>query len=324
MSTDDGQLKKVPTTQSGRHVDVVVPVRNGAEWLAALIKQLDRQQVPPGVVVRWFFVDDGSTDTTLDVLERVSDPRSNVLSLPENMGRAAARNAGVAAGNGQLLLLLDADCVPHVGLVREHLSNIESGLDISFGPVTGMGEGFWAAYQSRVACEREKKAGSGDFLAMTTANAMIKREVFEQVGGYDEAYRYYGFEDRDLVHRLLTAGAKAGFSDQAAVEHRLQPDLRRMCDHMLESGAFTAALFRQRFPDSYRKSAFARFDRTRVGVIPRLFLDAATSQREFLLRVTDALVCKNGVPFALKLFLVRACVGLSYYAGTIQQAEAES
>lgn len=311
-------------TQLERYVDVVVPVRNGADGVESLVELLGRQQVSAGVVVRWFFVDDGSTDETPALLERFSDSRLNVVSLSENLGRAAARNAGVAAGQGQLLLLLDADCVPYVGLVREHLRIIESGADISFGPVTGIGDSFWAAYQSRVAEGRTDRARSGDFLGMTTANVMIKREIFEQVDGYDEAYRYYGFEDRDLVHRMLRAGAKAGFADKAVVGHLLQPDLGRMCDHMTESGAFTASRFRERFPGSYRKSAFAKFDRTCVGMVSRFVLDAAAPRRSFLMRITAALVDRDGVPFTWKLFLVRICVGLSYYAGTMQQGHAGS
>ena len=314
----------VPDTQHARHVDVIVPVKNGADAVGALIERLQQQSLPRGVNANWYFVDDASTDATRDVLRRMSDPRLTVIPLPEHLGRAAARNAGVAAGRGELLLLLDADCVPGANLIREHLAVIESGADVSFGRVTGMGEGFWAAYQSRVARERAGKAEVGDYLAMTTANAMMRRNAFEQAGGYDEAYKHYGFEDRDLVHRLIGMGARAGYSDQAMVQHRLPPDLWRMCDHMFESGVFTAARFRARFPESYRKSAFARFDRTCTGRTARVFLDAAAPRRDILLRITAPLVRRPRLPFELQLFLVRLCVGLSYYAGTMQTTGAES
>ncbi len=320
MTEPSPDFRGVSESRDARHVDVVVPVRNGADGLDALIERLQQQSLPTGVIARWYFVDDDSTDATLDVLQRASDPRLTVIRLPQHLGRAAARNAGVAAGQGEFLLLLDADCVPGARLIREHLAVIESGADISFGRVTGNGEGFWAAYQSRVARERAAKAGAGDYLAMTTANAMIRRNAFEQVGGYDEAYRHYGFEDRDLVHRLIGGGARAGYSDQAVVQHRLPPDLGRMCDHMFESGEFTAARFRTRFPESYRESAFARFDHTCSGRTARLFLAAAASHRDILLRITGPLVSRPRLPFAWQLFLVRLCVGLSYYAGTMQDA----
>lgn len=306
--------KVLPSTTS---VDVVVPVHNAAAVLSELIDQLMRQQVPEGVRVHWYLVDDASTDATPQVLQRMLVPQLRLLRLPRNRGRAAARNAGAAAGQGELILLLDSDCIPQPGMLSAHLAEIADGADISFGPVVGADDGFWAAYQSVVADKRAERAAAGEYALMTTANAMLRRALFERIGGFEEAYRGYGFEDRDLVLRLLQAGAKASYAKHAVARHRLEPDLYRMCEKMRESGVSTAALFRQRFAQAYRSSSFARFDQTQVGPWMRRLLDILAPRRGGLLRVTDFAVRRDLLPFSFKLLLVRACVGLSFYAGTM-------
>jgi glycosyltransferase involved in cell wall biosynthesis len=99
-------------------LSVVVPVYNGAHVLPKTVPAMLGQEEP----AEWLFVDDGSTDDTAAVLAHLLavapaavGATARVLTHPQNRGRAAARNTGVAAAGGDLLVFLDADVAPAPG-----------------------------------------------------------------------------------------------------------------------------------------------------------------------------------------------------------------
>lgn len=300
-------------------IDVVVPVKDGAARLPELMACLSQLQMPPGMAMRWYFVDDGSNDASHAFLVGRQDPQLSVLHHPENRGRAAACNTGAAAGSGDFLLILDVDCMPRSTLLLEHMQQMNEGKDVSFGPVRAAGDDFWSRYQCLVADTRERRALAGDFSALTTANMLIRRRLFDAVGGFDSAYARYGFEDRDLINRLAAAGAAFGYAARAVVEHRLDGDLAAACRKMESAGCSTAPLYRARYLEQYQRSAFAKVDYRLSGPGRRLLLNGLSSLRRPLISGSSAVLHYIPVPFRMKLFVVRVAEALSYYAGTRQQ-----
>src|SRR5215207_1855104 len=85
-------------------ISIIIPAYNRADLLPkTLDSALAQTRLPDEIIV----VDDGSTDSTADVLAGYSAPVI-VLRQP-NWGRSAARNAGMAHSTGDLLMLLDSD-----------------------------------------------------------------------------------------------------------------------------------------------------------------------------------------------------------------------
>ena len=95
-------------------LSVVMPVHNGAHLLALTLEALSRQSFARDC---WelVLVDDGSDASVAETTSRF-DNRLNIkrLRLREQQGRAGARNAGIAASRGRVLVLLDADMFAHV------------------------------------------------------------------------------------------------------------------------------------------------------------------------------------------------------------------
>ena len=89
---------------------VVVPVYNGAATIPTTVPSV----LALWGVDEWVWVDDGSTDSTARALAEhtAGHPRARVVSLAENRGRSAARNAGVAATDATMLVFLDVDVEP--------------------------------------------------------------------------------------------------------------------------------------------------------------------------------------------------------------------
>lgn len=151
----------------------------------------------------WIVVNDGSDDPqALRVLLplRHADGRIRVLDQ-ENRGPAAARNAGVAASRAPLLFFLDSDDVL-VPTALEQLAwalvaHPESAFVTSWSVAFGREHLGWRlGFATRHAFLYQN---------MAIVSAMVRREVFVQVGGFDESLRQ-GFEDYEFWLRCAAAG----------------------------------------------------------------------------------------------------------------------
>lgn len=88
-------------------ISIVIPAYNaGPALLRAAVKSALAQTYGNVEVI---VVNDASTDNTMTGIDTISDPRLRTLSLPDNLGPSAARNAGTHAARGEWLCYLDAD-----------------------------------------------------------------------------------------------------------------------------------------------------------------------------------------------------------------------
>ncbi|HPU97448.1 MAG TPA: glycosyltransferase [Candidatus Hydrogenedentes bacterium] len=118
-------------SQDPVQVSVVAPVYNEQETLeelyARLTATLEKMARPFEVI----FVDDGSTDGSLDILRRLRDrdKRVRVLRLARNFGQSAALYAGLSASRGSMVFIIDADLQVHPEDLPLLLERLESGAD---------------------------------------------------------------------------------------------------------------------------------------------------------------------------------------------------
>lgn len=296
-------------------VSVVIPCfRDGARAVQAA-QAMRRQKMPPGDTLQIVIVDDGSGDGTAARLQAECGEHARILALPLNIGRAAARNAGAREAPGNCLLFLDCDCRPHGDeFLLAHLTTLATGAVASAGPVDGTGRGFWHRYQQAASARRAAHAQADRVFAGSTQNLMVRRDAFEAVGGFDEGYRGYGFEDRDLLLRLATHGALA-WTPSACVSHLDELRLAGVCDKMRQAGGENAARFAARHPHAYAQLGYAAID-----VQYRAALRLAARWLAPLLPVAIATVQRlletPLLPFAVRAALVRALSGASFLCGT--------
>lgn len=121
-------------------VDIIMPVYNGEATIGAAIESVAAQTVAH--LCRLIIVDDASTDSTLDVVQRymIAMPalaeRCKVVALGTNRGAAEAYNAGLKSGNSHWIARCDADdeMMPDAIERMLELAN-KKGADIVVGPV---------------------------------------------------------------------------------------------------------------------------------------------------------------------------------------------
>lgn len=296
-------------------ISVIIPVYRNAASALTLIQLLGEQTLPVNCPLEIIAVDDGSEDDTSDVLAKAATSALRVVSLPRNRGRAVARNIGAELAQGAWLAFIDCDCRPTDNhFLSLHIANLSRGRVASCGPIAGQGTGFWKRYQDEASRRRQKQHERGLTYAGTTANLSVLTDAFREAGGFDEGYRCYGFEDRDLLIRLAQLGT-IGWCRDAVVQHIDRLTLRGVLGKMREAGGPSAARFSHDHPDAYRALGFASIDARIHGWLrPLSSLVGPLVKRADSL---DRLLGSPWLPYPLAAKATKAMGALAFLQGTM-------
>lgn len=197
-------------------VAVVVATFERPDLVVQTIAALDAQTRPADEIV---VVDDHSRDRTPEVLaEALSRCRTptTLIRQEENQGPAVARNRGWRATACDVVAFTDDDCRPHPTWLERLVAGMD-GADISQGRI----QPDPAQLDRGRPFTRSLEAGGSPFFE--TANIAFTRGLLEELGGFDERYRFQGGEDTDLGQRALHRGAVTAFVRDALVDHEVFP-----------------------------------------------------------------------------------------------------
>ena len=187
-------------------IDVVIPAYNAAAYIGETVEVIAAQALPDGWSLSILVSDDGSTDDTAKLTGELqtAHPALRLVASDQNTGRSEAINRGVAAGDGSIVLICDADCrFTSPQTLSGFLEEFDDGKDAVIGFLEMTGEGFWARYTGSVTDERRDSGASKGLASYSSANLAVRRSTFEALGGFSDAYSRYGFEDKDFLVRLF-------------------------------------------------------------------------------------------------------------------------
>lgn len=219
------------------HIAVVVTTYNWPRALGAVLESLERQSYRNFEVL---VADDGSGRETAAIVEELSErvtyPLRHVWQEDKGFRAAAIRNQAVAHTRAQYILFLDGDCVVRPDFLARHallarrghfvagnrmlLSRVLSRRVLEYGlPIETWGTGRWLAARlsggvnrflalARLPLGRLRDRSPRRWEGAKTCNLGLWRTDFLAVNGLDERYRGWGYEDSDLVIRLIHNGVR--------------------------------------------------------------------------------------------------------------------
>ena len=226
---------------------VVVPGYQAADVIGICVRALHAQTVSREryeIIV----VDDGSTDGTGDEAREAG--ADQVLSRPHR-GPAAARNAGIEASRGEIVLFTDADCEPSPEWLEHMTTPFTDPL------VMGAKGAYWTRQRALIArltqlefeirYERMARLPHTDFVDGYAA--AYRRRLLTSAGGFDPTYpTSSSAEDVDLSFHLARQGHRLVFVPQARVWHRHPTSLRAYLTRKGHYGFWRALLY-LRYPE---------------------------------------------------------------------------
>lgn len=226
-----------------KNVSLIVPTYNQCERLKIVLEALKEQNYEQSsfeVIV----VDDGSTDTTEQVVRSISCSYNLIYKKHNsNLGRSVARNSGAEMASGDLLIFMDSDRIPGKNFINEHLkrhkehnrrvvignnleiftSNIEDKVyeiieTFKFNETKILRQCRYFNYAECVIniYNKEGKTNSGlAWLTLFSGNFSIRKDSFNEVGKFDVNFKTWGFENFELGYRLQLKGYEFYYNDNA-------------------------------------------------------------------------------------------------------------
>jgi GT2 family glycosyltransferase len=224
-------------------VDIVVPFAGSDAELDDLLQRL-----------RVIELRSGDSLTVVDNRPDATARGEQVIAAPEQQSSYHARNKGAARGRAPWLLFIDADVDPQRDILDryfEPLPDEDVGLlaggvqdaPLSDDPTRAERYAFDAEQMSQARTLR-----AGPWAYAQTANAAVRREAFEKVGGFTDGIRSGG--DADLCFRLRVAGWRLDSREQAGVIHHNRASTRSFLRQKARHGA-GAAWLNDVYPGSF-------------------------------------------------------------------------
>ena len=181
-------------------ISACIPCFNAEDTLRAAVQSVRAQTVS---VRELHVVDDGSTDLSSSIAAAIAD---RITRFPENLGRGAARQAGIETLNSEYILFCDATlALPPEFIERAFRYFSSKNVAAVFGLVND------PEVSTTVARWRERHLFKGDLrrqinhrASLMTGGVLLRRSAVAEAGGFDRSLR--AGEDQDLGARLLAAG----------------------------------------------------------------------------------------------------------------------
>lgn len=203
-------------------VSVVMPVYNEERFLRESIESLLRQTYHDFEIIA---VNDGSTDGSRDILGSYGN-RVKVMDMPERKGVPRCLNSGIMNSIGEYVARMDADDVAHEKRLESQVKFLDNNREVFVvgSRFLSMSEDLKSVvWKNDVPLSHEDiRLGLKQCNCVGHPTVMVRRKLFEKVGGYDETPSSRHAEDYDLWVRAIKKVKFANLED-VLLKHRTHP-----------------------------------------------------------------------------------------------------
>lgn len=217
-------------------ISIIIPNYNGEELLKKnLPKVFDSVSSYESDEIEIIVIDDFSTDNSIEILKKLklelepkySHIKFKIIGNDKNLGFSSNVNKAARNASGDILVLLNTDVIPKksfLGPLLSHFSDpkifavgcldesIENGKKI----LRGRGIGSW---KKGFLAHSRGDVNKTNTLWVSGGSGAFRKSVWNQLGGFDELYNPFYWEDIDLSYRALKSGYKILFEPRSIVIH---------------------------------------------------------------------------------------------------------
>ncbi|WP_428304514.1 glycosyltransferase family 2 protein [Lacipirellula sp.] len=193
-------------------ISIVIPLLNEVGTLEQLHHELSELAAARGYELQMIFIDDGSTDGSWQIVERLAATDARVLGIRfrRNFGKAAALSAGFDAAQGEIIVTMDADLQDSPAEIPKLLAVLDAGADVVSGWKRERHDPWHKRYPSKVFNALVGKMTGVQLHDHNCGLKAYRRDVIHEIRLYGELHRFVP----------VLAAARGFRIGETAVEHR--------------------------------------------------------------------------------------------------------
>jgi len=208
-------------------ISVIIPTYNRKKTLLKALEAYRKQSIPQEKF-EILVIDDGSTDSTERMTEKLQKEHKNIYFFQQShSGPAQARNLGIEKASSELILFTGDDCIPDKNLLQEHirlhkkgdaiavLGHIDWHPDLEITPFMR-----YINIDTQFSYPKIKETPANvPFGCFYTSNISIPKKYFQGVGIFDTDFTDAVLEDVELGYRIWKSGVRTIYNKRAITYH---------------------------------------------------------------------------------------------------------
>jgi len=202
---------------------IVIPNWNGKKLLEKNLPTVLKAAEKAETII----VDDASTDDSVSFTKK-HFPSVKLIEKKNNEGFSAAVNYGVLQASGDIVVLLNTDIEPDKDFIEPLLSHFEDPKVFAVGcldksvekdsiVLRGRGE---AVFKKGFYVHRKGEVDKNDTAWVSAGSGAFRKSIWRELGGLDELFNPFYWEDIDISYRALKLGYSIIFESKSVVTHR--------------------------------------------------------------------------------------------------------
>lgn len=208
-------------------VSIIIPNYNGKKLLERNLPKVIETVKNENVEI--IVVDDASSDGSLDLVKK-NFPNIVVIEKNINRGFSSTINSGVEEASGDIVFLLNHDVYPSKNFLSPITSHFKNSQVFAVGCLQKSREGRKTvlrgrgigSFQKGFLVHKRGRVDKKNTLWVSGGAGAFRKSIWNKLGGLDEIYNPFYWEDIDLSYRAVKAGYKIIFEPKSVVVHQQQ------------------------------------------------------------------------------------------------------
>ncbi len=218
-------------------ISIIIPIKNN-RIVSRLLEKLTTFPEPEKTEI---LIIDASQGKLKDIQNKFPQVKWLDYKASSLLSVAEQRNYGIKMAKGDVIVFIDADCIPTKNWLSEIVKPIRAeNENITAGYIKSVRK-----YPRKWALDHEKVLSNKYVEEAATMNSAFKKSVFEKIGDYDKKFEYGG-EDIDLCYRARKAGYKIRSQPKAIIYHDWD-DISRNISRVYLYGRASYRFFKKHF-----------------------------------------------------------------------------